>query len=171
MLNPRGIARGLAAVAAWSGRVLPWLLLPLAALTFGIVVLRYGFDFGRIALQESVVYLHAFILMLCMGYTLRENEHVRVDVFYARMSRRQRALVDLAGGALLLAPTCLTLLITSWSYVAQSWLLLEGSPEAGGLPLVFVLKTLIPAMAAALLIQGVADMIRDLAVLRGGGDA
>ena len=166
MLNPRGIARGLEAVAAWSGHLVPWLILPLAVLAFSIVVLRYGFDFGRIALQETVVYLHAFVLMMCMGYTLRENEHVRVDIFYRKMSRKKRALVDLAGAVLLLIPTCLTILVTSWSYVVQSWSLLESSPEAGGLPLVFVLKTLIPLMAVMLLTQGAADIIRNFTVIR-----
>ncbi len=167
MLNPRRIARRLEAVAVRAGRVLPWLMLPLAGLTFSVVVLRYGFDFGRIALQESITYLHALILTLCMGYTLRENGHVRVDIFYSRMSRRRRAVVDLIGSLLFLTPICLTILVTGWDYAARSWLLLEGSPEAGGLPLVFALKTLIPLMAALLLIQGVADIIRNVGLIRG----
>ena len=166
MLNPDAIARGLETVAAWCGRAFPWLMLPLAGLTFGVVALRYGFDFGRIALQEAIVYLHAFILMPCMSYTLLKNGHVRVDVFYRKTSRRTRALIDLVGTVLFLMPTCLVLLITSRSYVTQSWLLLESSPEAGGLPLVFVLKTLIPVTATLLLIQGTADVIRNAASLR-----
>ncbi len=167
MLNPRAIAHRLETIAVHTGRVLPWLLLPLVVLTFSVVVLRYGFDFGRIALQEGVTYLHALVLMSCMAYTLRENEHVRVDIFYSKMSRRRRAIVDLAGGLLLLLPICLTILVTSWGYVAQSWRLLEGSPEAGGLPLVFALKTLIPLMAVLLMIQGIADIIRNVGVIKG----
>lgn len=153
-------------VATLAGRLVPWLMVPLAALVFAVVVLRYGFDFGRIALQEGATYLHALILMLGMGYTLREKGHVRVDIFYSRMSRRRRAMVDLAGDLLLLVPTCLVIFIVSTGYVARSWRVLEGSTEAGGLPLVFVLKTLIPVMAVLLLIQGVADAIRNVGVLR-----
>ncbi len=154
-------------LAVWCGRVFPWLILPLAVLTFGSVVMRYGFDFGRIALQEASTYLHSFILMLCMSYTLHRNGHVRVDIFYNKMSRRKRAAVDLAGAVLFLVPVSLTVLVSSWGYVAQSWLSLEGSHEAGGLPLVFLLKTLIPLMAALLLVQGVADIIRNAKVVRG----
>lgn len=166
MLSLSGVRR-LDAVAAWCGRVFPWLIPALAALTFGDVVLRYGFDFGRIALQEGETYLHAFVLMLCMSYTLHRNEHVRVDIFYAKMTRRRRAVVNLAGALLFLAPMCVTILVSSWNYVAQSWSLLEGSSEAGGLPLVFLLKTMIPAMAVLLLIQAAAEIARNLGVIRG----
>lgn len=168
MLNPDALVRRLEAVSIWCGRVFPWLVLPLAGLTFGSVVLRYGFDFGRVALQEVGTYLHAFLLMLCMSYTLYSNRHVRVDVFYNKMSRRTRAAVDLAGALLLLTPMCLTLLVSSWGYVMQSWASLEGSHEAGGLPLVFLLKTLIPLMAALLLVQAAAGVIRSFRVVRGG---
>lgn len=167
MLNPDAVVRRLEAVSVWCGRVFPWLILPLAALTFGSVVMRYGFDFGRIALQEVGTYLHSFILMLCMSYTLHGNGHVRVDIFYTKMSRRKRAAVDLAGTLLFLVPVSLTILVSSWGYVAQSWLSLEGSPEAGGLPLVFVLKSLIPLMAGLLLVQAVADVIRHVKAFRG----
>ena len=167
MLNPAVIARRLEVLAIWSGRLLPWLMVPLIALTFGIVVLRYGFDFGSIAVQEGVTYLHALIMMLCMGYTLSKNEHVRVDILYHNMSRRQRAWVDFLGGLLFLMPTSLTILIVSWNYAAQSWVLLEGSPESGGLPLVFILKTLIPLMALLVLAQGIADVLRNYTVIKG----
>ena len=166
MLNPHRLVRALETITIWSGRALPWLMLPLVVLTFSVVLLRYGFDFGRIAMQEGITYLHAFIVMLCMAYTLRKNEHVRVDIFYRGMSRKLRALVDIIGGLLFLTPVCLTILIVSWGYVTQSWSLLEGSSEAGGLPLVFILKTLIPLMALLLLIQGVADMIRNIALIK-----
>ena len=166
MLTPEKIASRLDLVAVYTGRTLPWLLLPMTLLTFAVVVLRYGFDFGLIALQESIVYLHAFMLMLCMGYTLRENEHVRIDIFYGRMSGKKRTLVNLVGNLLFLIPVCVTILIGSQGYVAQSWRTLEGSFEAGGLPLVFLLKTLIPGMAFLLLIQAAANLIRDLIAIR-----
>lgn len=166
MLSLEKIARCLEVIAVYTGRTLPWLMLPMVVLTFGVVVLRYGFDFGLIALQESVVYLHALVLMLCMAYTLYRDEHVRVDIFYARMSGKKRTLVNLFGNLLFLVPMCLVILIGSWGYVAQSWRVLEGSPEAGGLPLVFVLKTLIPLMALLLLLQATANIIRTVIAAR-----
>ena len=166
-LNSHHIAYVMETVSIQVGRILIWLMLPLAMLTFSVVFLRYGFDFGRIALQEGITYLHAFILMLCMGYTFHENQHVRVDIFYNKMSNKKRALVNLVGNLLFLAPMCLTILITSWNYVVQSWLILEGSPESGGLPLVFILKTLIPLMAVSLLMQGIANTIRNIDTIKG----
>ena len=166
MLTWEKVASWLDVVAVYTGRTLPWLLLPMAVLTFGVVVLRYGFDLGSIAMQESVMYLHALLLMLGMGYTLHENEHVRVDIFYNAMSDKRRALVNLVGNLLFLMPTCVVILFSSRSYVAQSWQTLEASSEAGGLPLVFLLKTLIPGMALLLLVQAAANSMRDIIAIR-----
>ncbi len=166
MLTLEKAASCLDAVAVYTGRTLPWLLLPMTLLTFGVVALRYGFDFGFIALQESIVYMHAVMLMLCMGYTLHENEHVRVDIFYSRMSDKVRTLVNLTGNLLFLIPVCVVILLSSWGYVAQSWQTFEGSSEAGGLPLVFLLKTLIPGMALLLLVQAAANLLRDIISIR-----
>ena len=166
MLNLDRTARCLESISVYIGRVLPWLLLPMAILTFGVVILRYGFDFGFIALQESITYLHAFVLMLCMGYTFYKDGHVRVDIFYSRLSDKKRALVDLTGNLLFLMPMCLVIFFGSQSYVAQSWRVLEASYEAGGLPLVFILKTLIPMMALLLLVQAIASFIRNVIIIR-----
>ena len=134
-----------------------------------VVVLRYGFDTGAVALQESVLYLHAIAFMLGIAYTLKLDEHVRVDVLYSRLSPVGRARVDLAGHCLFLVPAALTIGITSLPYVAASWRILEGSAEVGGIPGLFVLKTLIPVMAFTLLLQGLAEIVR--AVTRLSADA
>ena len=127
----------------------------MAVLTFVIVVLRYGFDLGWIALQESVLYLHACVFMLGAAFTFKDNGHVRVDIFYRNFSARNRALVDACGALLLLAPFTIFMVYTSWDYVAASWQIRETSAEAGGLiyPFPSLLKTLIPAMACMLLLQ------------------
>lgn len=140
----------------------------MALLTFVIVALRYGVGVGWIALQESVMYLHASVFMLGSAYTLNDNSHVRVDVFYRKFSPVQQAWVNIGGAVLLLIPVCVFILVYSFSYVAESWRLLEGSKEAGGLPLVFVLKTLIPLAAITLLLQGVSEIIKSLNQLRSG---
>lgn len=135
-------------------------------ITFAVVVLRYGFNVGWIALQESVMYLHGAVFMLAAAYTLRADGHVRVDVFYRRMSPQAQAMVNLGGTLLLLMPTCVVIVSYSASYVAESWRLMESSIEAGGLPLVFLLKSLIPVSAILLLLQGLSDSLRYLAVIR-----
>ena len=124
-------------------------------ITFLVVVMRYGFNFGRIALQESITYLHAFVFMIAGAYTLKHNEHVRVDIFYQDMSIQNRAKVDFFGSLFLLLPFAAFIVWISFDYVINSWGLLEKSREAGGLPLVYILKTFIPAMAMLLFLQAI----------------
>ncbi|QMU62764.1 MAG: TRAP transporter small permease subunit [Gammaproteobacteria bacterium] len=129
-------------------------------ITFLVVVLRYGFNFGRISLQESTTYLHAFVFMLAGAYTLKYNEHVRVDIFYQDMSTRNKAKVDLFGTLFLLLPFAGFILWVSFDYVMNSWKLLESSREAGGLPFVYILKTFIPLMAVLLFLQAISLAVR-----------
>jgi len=139
-------------------------------LPFVIVLLRYGFNLGWIWLQESLTYLHVTVFAVVTAWALQEDAHVRVDVFYTRMSPSKRALVDFAGTLLFLVPFCIFVLVTAWPYVATSWKLLEGSREAGGLPLVFLLKSLIIVMPALLLARSVVSLAGTWWTLRAGGD-
>lgn len=148
------------------GAFAAWIVLVMAGITFLVAVMRYGFNFGRIALQESITYLHAFVFMVAGAYTLKHNEHVRVDIFYQGMSLRNRAKVDFLGCVLLLLPFAGFIVWTSFDYVINSWGYLEKSREAGGLPLVFILKTLIPAMAILLFLQALSLGGRAWLVLR-----
>lgn len=161
------LARLLAALSEWTGRGISWLTLFMVLITFGIVVLRYGFGIGSIAAQEAVIYLHALVFLLGAAYTLKHDGHVRVDIFYRGMSARRQAWVDLLGTLLLLVPVCLFIAWASWDYVAASWALREGSRETSGLPGVYLLKTAIPLMAVLVLLQGLALGIRALLVLAG----
>ena len=140
-------------IIALCGKAAAWLTVMMVLLTFAIVVLRYGFNLGWIWLQESVTYLHVTVFTVVTAWALQQNGHVRVDIFYAKMPDRKRALVDLLGTLLFLVPFCLFVLVTAWPYVANSWKLLETSREAGGLPLVFLLKSLILIMPVLLLGQ------------------
>ena len=137
------------------GQFIAWFVLAMVCVTFLVVVMRYGFNFGRIAIQESVTYMHALVFMLAGAYTLKHNEHVRVDIFYQDMSPRNKAKVNFFGTLFLLLPFSIFIVWVSYSYVSNSWKLLEGSREAGGLPLVYLLKTMIPLMAILLFIQAV----------------
>lgn len=155
------LASGLESVNGWIGRGVSWLSLAMVLVTFTVVVLRYAFDAGSIALQESVTYMHAVLFMVGVAYTLQVDGHVRVDIFYQRFSRRGRAWVDLLGTLFLLIPVCLFILTASWHYVTESWSIHEGSREAGGIPAVYLLKTLLVIMPVLLLTQGVAWVLRN----------
>ncbi|MFN2309081.1 MAG: TRAP transporter small permease subunit [Gammaproteobacteria bacterium] len=161
------LARLLSTLSEWTGRGVAWLTLLMVLLTFGIVVLRYGFGIGSIAAQEAVGFLHALVFLLGAAYTLKHDGHVRVDIFYRDMSARRRAWVDLFGALFLLAPVCLLILWVSWDYVAAAWALREGSRETGGLPGVYLLKTAIPLMAVLVLLQGLAQAAHALLTLAG----
>ena len=148
------------------GRITAWALLFMVGITFSVVVMRYGFSFGRIAIQESITYLHAFVFMIAGAYTLKHNEHVRVDIFYQDMPIQKKAKVDFFGSIFLLLPFALFVLWISFDYVINSWKLLEQSREAGGLPIVYILKTLIPTMAILLCMQALSQCGRAWLTLR-----
>jgi TRAP-type mannitol/chloroaromatic compound transport system permease small subunit len=147
------------------GRLLSWLVLFMAVLTTCVVVLRYGFDIGSIATQETVTYMHGCVFLLGAAYALKEGAHVRVDIFYRYFSARTRAWVDSLGGIVFLLPLCAFILASSWGYVSESWGMRESSAEPGGIPAVFLLKTLIPLMAINLALQGMAEILRNALVL------
>src|SRR3954470_14669045 len=149
------------------GRAASWCALAIVLIGFAVVLLRYVLGLGSIWLQESILYAHAALFLLAAAWTLREGGHVRVDVFYADASPRAKAWVDLVGTLLLLLPFCLAILWFSLPYVERSWAILERSRESSGLPLVFLLKTLIPVFALLLALQGVAQAIRAALILRG----
>jgi TRAP-type mannitol/chloroaromatic compound transport system permease small subunit len=155
-------------LSEWTGRAVAWLTLAMVLVTFAVVVARYVFDLGSVALQESVTYMHAVVFLLGAAYTLRHDRHVRVDIFYQRASVRGRAWVDLLGVILLLVPSCGFILLVSLDYVGASWSMFEGSRDVGGLPLVYFLKTLIPLTAVALLLQGLVMAAKAWRQLRGG---
>ncbi|MGB9369861.1 MAG: TRAP transporter small permease subunit [Xanthobacteraceae bacterium] len=147
------------------GRAASWCALGVVLIGFAVVLLRYVLGLGSIWLQESILYAHAALFLLAAGWTLKEGGHVRVDVFYADASPRAKAWVDLLGALLLLLPFCIAVIAFSWPYVARSWAILERSRETSGLPLVFLLKTLIPVFAALLALQGLSQAIKSIAML------
>ena len=153
----------------WSGRTVSWLTLLMVIVTFIVVVLRYVFDIGWIALQESVTYMHAMVFLVGASWTLQQEAHVRVDIFYSRFSPRTKAWVDLGGSLLMLLPVMVFVAWISWAYVIDSWGVFEGSREAGGLPAVFLLKSLILVMAAMLILQALVQIARCVQTLRNDG--
>ncbi len=153
------------------GKLAAWLTLGMVVAQFALVLLRYVFGVGFIAVQESVTWMHALVFMLAAGVTLAEDGHVRVDIFYRDASARTKARVDLAGVVLFLWPVCGLLLTHAWPYVVNSWRALESSTEASGLPGLFLLKSLILVMPALLALQGLVVAARSWLTLRGHGSA
>ena len=154
-----------------TGRIIVWLTLAMVVVTCVVVAQRYLFDAGSIRLQESITFMHAAAFLLTAAYTLAVDEHVRVDIFYARMRPRNQALVNLFGTLLLLLPFCGFLIWTSWDFVTMSWSVREASPESGGLPYPFpaVMKSFIPVAAVLLILQGAAIVLRATAILSDRG--
>lgn len=150
------------------GHVVRWAALAMVLVQFAVVLLRYVFGVSDVALDESVLYLHATLFMLGAGYTLLVDAHVRVDIFQARAGPRTRAAIELFGHLCLLLPAMLVLLWWSWPSVRSSWRILEGALSVGGIPASFLLKSLIPLFCVLLVVQSVAGVLRALAVLGSG---
>ena len=151
------------------GKAAAWLTLFMVIVTFVVVVMRYVFDAGLVWLQESVVWMHAFVFMVGAAYTLQQEEHVRVDIFYRESSPLRRAWIDLFGIVIFLLPICAFLGFKSYDFVAASWRLQESSREAGGLPypLIPLLKSILLVMPITVGLQGIAMLQRCLRTIRG----
>ena len=164
-MTPGGLpARTVAAL----GRAAAWLTLAMTLLTFLVVVLRYGLNQGWIWMQESVTYLHATVFMVAAAWAMQCDEHVRVDILYRARPMRYRLWVDLVGTLLFLVPFSVFLLYIGWDYVLVAWQVRETSSEPGGLPLVWLLKTLILILPALLLLQAGVTAWRCIMLLRDG---
>ncbi len=136
------------------GRVVSWLTLVMVGVVCAVVLLRYGFSVGWVWLQESYVWMHGLVFMLSMSATLEQDEHVRVDIFYRAATAHQRAWINMGGVVFFLWPLTIVLLVLSWPYALDSWMRLEFSREAGGLPGLFLLKTIIPVTCILVFLQG-----------------
>jgi TRAP-type mannitol/chloroaromatic compound transport system permease small subunit len=156
-------------ISAATGRAASWLTLAMVIVTFVIVVMRYVFDAGLIWLQETLTWMHAAVFMLGAAYTLQQEEHVRVDIFYREMSEQRRAWVNLLGVLFFIFPMCSFFIWTGWEYVVASWEIGEVSRNAGGLPFPFVplLKSVLIVMPLAVGLQGLSLLLRSVQQLKG----
>jgi TRAP-type mannitol/chloroaromatic compound transport system permease small subunit len=161
----QALANAIDRIIAAIGRAAMWCCLYVVLAEFAVVTMRYVLGLGSIRLQESVLYAHAGLFMLAAAWTLQVDGHARVDVFYAQARPRMRAVIDLVGALIFLAPFAAVLMMLSVPYAARSWAILESSRETSGLPFVYLLKTLIPMFALLIGLQGVAQAIRAALVL------
>ena len=161
------LSAGIDRLNAGVGRATAWVSLGLVAVVFVDVVMRYAFNKSYVFNQELEWHLFAFIFLIGAGYTLLHDGHVRVDIIYQRLSTKSKAWVNLLGVILFLVPGCLLIIVTSWHFVLRAWQLAEGSPDPGGIPYRFVVKSLIPIGFGLLLLQGVSLGIHSLLQILG----
>jgi TRAP-type mannitol/chloroaromatic compound transport system permease small subunit len=152
------------------GRWVRWLVFAMVIIGSANAVFRYlgrflGFDLSSNAYLETQWYLFSLVFLLAASYTLRHDQHVRVDVLYGRLSQKGKAWINLAGGILFLIPFCILVIWVSSPWVMNSWDVLEMSPDPGGLPR-YPLKAAIPLTFVLLLLQGISETIKAAAVLK-----
>jgi len=161
------ISDKLGQISEITGKLVSWLVLAMVLLVSYDVAMRYFFLSGSIALQEMEWHLFSLIFLIGAAYTLKHDDHVRLDIFYKSrfMNDERRAWVNLLGSLLMLIPFCILIIATAWPFVVQSYIHLEGSPDPGGLPYRWVLKASIPLGFTLLLLQGASDFAKNLNII------
>ena len=148
------------------GRTVYWLILVMVIVSAGNASVRYLFNASSNAWLEVQWYLFSVVFLLSAGYTLLKNEHIRIDVIAGRMSRRVQLWIDILGTLLFLFPMALLILKLSWPMVVESYFRQEMSSDAGGL-LRWPVKAMIPVGFSLLLLQGLSELIKKVAILNG----
>jgi TRAP-type mannitol/chloroaromatic compound transport system permease small subunit len=161
MMFLRQIAEVIQTLQSTVANCCKWLTLLMVVVTAAIVALR-AFDIGSTAMQESVTYMHAVLFMMTLAYTGQIGGHVRVDVFYRKASALGQAWINLIGSLIFLLPFAVFMIAISWPTMAQSWGLKEASIHPGGLPFVYLLKTLPPLAGVLLTLHAIADIMNQL---------
>ena len=141
-------------------KILTYLLVSMIILVFITVIIRYMLNISYVALQELVMYFHALIFMFGVSYALKEKSHVKIDIIYNSLSKKNQYFISMLGTIIFIIPTSLFIIYSSIDMVTQSWSLLEGSSEAGGLDLVFILKSVIPITGILIFLQALSDIIK-----------
>ena len=148
------------------GKAVSWLTLLLVILVFGNVFIRYVLNAPMAWAKELEWHLFALIFMMGAAYTLKHDQHVRVDLFYDRFSKRNKATVNFWGTLLFLLPWCIVLIYTGWQAAMSAFRLGERSPESGGLSNLWLIQFAIPIGMGLLLLQGLVLLIRSFTEMR-----
>ncbi|MCX4186628.1 TRAP transporter small permease subunit [Methylophaga sp. OBS4] len=167
-LNAQTLVKWIDCFTEWTGRCTAWLVLAMVLLVCYDVMMRYLFQQGSVALQELEWHLFALVFLFGAAYTLKHDEHVRVDIVYRSrfVSDSMRAWISIIGTVLFLLPFSLLIMVTSWPFVENAFFYNEGSPDPGGLPYRFILKSAILISFGMIILQGVAEILRNIQILR-----
>ncbi|MCP4694433.1 MAG: TRAP transporter small permease subunit [Desulfobacterales bacterium] len=151
----------------WVGRFVSWTTALVVVVVFVDVVMRYAFNMSYVSTQELEWHLFAFIFLIGAGYTLLKDGHVRVDIIYQRLGPKGQAWVNFIGVLLFLLPGCYMIIATSLNFVQNSFAVLEGSPDPGGIPYRFILKACIPVGFTLVTLQGISLGVKSLFTILG----
>ena len=160
------ISHAIDAINERVGRTVLWLVLVMALVSAANALARYLFNLSSNAWLELQWYLFAAVFLLCAGYTLLHNEHIRIDVVSSRLSRRSQLWIDILGTVLFLLPMSIFIMVLAWPVFTNAWFSNEMSGNAGGL-IRWPARLLVPAGFLLLSLQGVSELIKRVAVLRG----
>jgi TRAP-type mannitol/chloroaromatic compound transport system permease small subunit len=155
------------AINEYLGRVISWITFGLVVLVFTDVVMRYVFQTSFVFVQEMEWHLFSIIFLFGAGYTLLHDEHVRVDIFYQRMSKKGQAWINFIGVLFFLLPGCYLIIATAIPFVQDSYSVVEGSPDPGGVPYRFLLKSAIPVGFGFVALQGISLLLKSLLTILG----
>lgn len=156
---------GLARIAIVAGRIGSWACVPLIAFIIVDVIARRFFGTGSTMLQELEWHAHALLFLLCLGYAYIRNAHVRIDLVREHASERGRTMLELAGCVLVLLPFCAVMVWYGMDIAWRSWQQGEGSPNPGGLPHWWIIKSAVPLGMLLLMLAGAAIAIRKFLLL------
>ena len=160
------LSRAIDALSEGVGKATIWLVLVVTLISAANAFVRYTFNYSSNGLLEIQWYLFSAIFLLCAGYTLMRNEHVRIDVISGRFSPRTHAWIDIIGTLFFLAPMAVAVLYLSWPIFINAYLNNEYSSNAGGL-IVWPVRALVPIGFSLLILQGVSELIKRFAFLKG----
>ena len=163
------LSRRIDSASGWIGHAVSWLIVAAVFVSAGNATIRKIFDVSSNAWLEVQWWLFALVFLLAAPWTLRDNEHIRIDVVNAQLSQRLRNWIEILGHVFFLLPMAALLAWCSWHYSAISWMQNEQSLNAGGLPQ-WPIKLLMPLAFALLFVQGLSELIKRIAIMRGLGN-
>lgn len=161
------VIHGIEQLSEWTGRVISWFTSVLVLLICYDVSMRYLVNETAVWFQELEWHFFALIFLVGAAYTLKHDQHVRVDVFYTRFSPRTQSWINLLGTIGLLIPFCMIMIKTSYGYAARAYTTMEQSVDPGGLPYRFLIKGAITLGFVLLLIQALAEILKSIQGIRG----
>jgi TRAP-type mannitol/chloroaromatic compound transport system permease small subunit len=161
------LIRAISGINRLVGNLFSWLSLGIVLVCFTVVIQRYALGTSHVWMQDLYVWLNGAMFTAVAGFALLRGDHVRVDIFYRPARTTTKAAVDLIGVVCFLLPYCWVVYSYGVVSVARSWRFMEGSPNQGGMPGYFVLKSFILLFALLLALQGIAMALRSILVLRG----
>ena len=142
------------------GKIASWLILLMIFLSSMIVILRYVFEIGVVAMQELLIYSHGMLFLFYAALALKDDAHVRVDIFYRELSDKKRRMINIFGNLFFLQPFAWIILLFSFEYVYFSWSINEISPEPGGLPFVYIFKSSLIIFPVLLILQSISELTK-----------